>query len=644
MNADRTEPRLPDWLVLNRNFVLLWLAYGIAAFGDHLSEMAMLSGRGGLARPDVTRIQALMTFAFFLPFVVLGPLAGWWSDRFSRKSTMIAADLLRAALVFNLAYVIALLDRWFPPDADGRGSVYSIILPLVVIGALAAFFSPARQALLPILIRPEQLVRGNAMINALGTICAILSAIVGGLLVNRGLEHENFHINALTFVLSAVCVFGISLRTARVVPRAPLEGTWEPLRDGFRYVRTHRRTLQLIALASVYWGAAGVGVSVIPAIAKQYFGEDYAAAGTLRGVLAIGLASGAAVMTIVGPSLPVALAFLIGLGGAAAWLVLLAASTALNWPAFVSGACLFGMGGAGAAILVSVMATLQRVVPDARRGRVFGVSDMSTMAAMVLTTGLIGLPDIPNLDTYVPWLLLLTAAGLFVTAVLAWRVYRRGDRHSAAVWWLWRLVRFYVALWCRARREGHCTVPRSGPVLIAANHTAGVDPLLIIGTCPGRLPAFLVASEYYRRPLAGWFMRLAKCIPVDRRSPGKSSLSAALDLLREGGCLGIFPQGTYAPPGEPEVEAKAGVGALALRTEATIIPVHISGTRYDDSPIRSLVRRHDVRIRYGPPVNLAALRVPDAPRDAAERATEQIMAAIRALAPAGDASAGPAAR
>src|SRR5262245_34306293 len=101
--APRPQARLPDWLVQNRNFVLLWAAYGVAAIGDHLSEQALLKVSGGLHRPDVTRVQALMTFGFFLPFVFLGPFAGWWSDRFSRKTTMVVADLLRAGIVFNMA-------------------------------------------------------------------------------------------------------------------------------------------------------------------------------------------------------------------------------------------------------------------------------------------------------------------------------------------------------------------------------------------------------------------------------------------------------------------------------------------------------------------------------------------------------------
>ena len=121
---------------------------------------------------------------------------------------MIIADLLRAVLVWNLALLVPRLAAWLEPHGLGD---YSIVIPLALVGALAAFFSPARQAMLPTLIRDDQLVRANAMINALGTIGTILSAVVGGQLVTHLGPAWNFHINAATFALSALFVAGISL-------------------------------------------------------------------------------------------------------------------------------------------------------------------------------------------------------------------------------------------------------------------------------------------------------------------------------------------------------------------------------------------------------------------------------------------------
>ncbi len=610
--------------------MLLWLAYGIAAFGDHLSEQALLKERDAFNREDLTRVQALITFGFFLPFVVFGPVAGWWSDRASRKRTMVAADLFRAALAFNMAFIVGRLASWLPPVYGD----FSIVIPLAVVGTLAAFFSPARQAMLPTLIRDDQLVRANAMISALGTIGAILSAVVGGMLVQSLGKQWNYHLNALTFTLSALCVGSIAMSRTRAVPHPPLEGIWAPLRSGFRYVGTHARVLQLILLATVYWAAAGVVISVIPAIAKIYFGENYTASGTYRGVLGIGLASGATVMTILGSTIPIPLALLIGLLAAAFWILALAGAVALHVGPILTGVCLFGMGGGGAAILVTIMASLQRFVPDARRGRIFGVADMWTMAAIVATTGLLGLPHIQHIDSYIPWLLLATGLALVATTVPAWRVYRRGSRTPALVWLFWQFVRFYAAFWCRARRVGPCTVPGTGPVMLAANHASGVDPLVILGTCTHRLVNFIVEKQFYRNPVAGWFIRLGGCIPIARENPGKSSFADALARLGAGDCLGIFPQGTYVAPEKDQPEAKSGVGWLALRSGATVIPCHVSGTRFVDNPLLSLIRRHRVCVRYGPPVDLSALRGPERSKEAPQLATEQIMGAIRALAPA----------
>lgn len=624
------QERLPGWLLQNRNFVLLWAAYGIAAIGDHLSEIALLKSAGGLERPDVTRLQALITFGFFLPFVLLGPLAGWWSDRFSRKTTMIAADLLRAALVFNLALIVPWLRKLLEPAQLGD---YSIIIPLGVVGALAAFFSPARQAMLPTLIRDDQLVRANALISALGTLGTIISAVVGGYLVQHAGPEWNFHINALTFMLSAALVASIAMSKTRAVPHPPLEGILTPVIAGFRYVLTHRRIRQMILLGAVFWAAAGAVISVVPAIVKTLFGQDYTAAGTFRGIIGLGLAGGAAVMTLIGPTLPLQLAVSISLAAAAFWILALDAAFTFGLGKIATGVCLFGIGGAGAALLVTIMATIQRFVPDSRRGRVFGVSDMVTMGAMVVATGALGIPTIPNLDRYIPWILLLTAVLFIGVFVAARREYARGSPHGRMLRVMLQLVAFHARFWCGLRRVGPCTVPTRGPVIVVGNHTSFIDPLMIIASSPNRLPAFLVAREYYTRWPWKWFMDMNHCIPVDRANPGRSVLRASLKLLEQGGCLGLFPQGTFAPPESHEPEAKSGVGLLALRSGATIIPCHISGTRYTNGLLAGFLSRHRVRIRYGPPVSLAEFENQPRTRETADKIVARIMENIRALAP-----------
>src|SRR3972149_716952 len=100
-------------LLRNRNFILLWSAYGISALGDHLSEMAVLKTQDALrAEVDVTPLNALMAFMFFLPFLFLGPFAGWLADRLPRRAIMIFADLVRTVIMFGFTGLIVWTQTW----------------------------------------------------------------------------------------------------------------------------------------------------------------------------------------------------------------------------------------------------------------------------------------------------------------------------------------------------------------------------------------------------------------------------------------------------------------------------------------------------------------------------------------------------
>ena len=114
--------------------------------------------------------------------------------------------------------------------------------------------------------------------------------------------------------------------------------------------------------------------------------------------------------------------------------------------------------------------------------------------------------------------------------------------------------------------------------------------------------------------------------------PGKSTISTALRLLKSGGCLGVFPQGAIEKPGE-NLSGKAGIAMFALRSGATVIPCHISGTRYRKSVLQSFFTRHAMRVRYGRPIDLSEFDGQIRDKDALARASDHIMHEIRNLAP-----------
>ncbi len=197
----------------------------------------------------------------------------------------------------------------------------------------------------------------------------------------------------------------------------------------------------------------------------------------------------------------------------------------------------------------------------------------------------------------------------------------------------WCDLNWIVArVWYRLRREGPCTVPATGPVLIVANHTCAADPLMIIAACPTRVPAFLVAREFCGLPLFRRATDLIRCIPVQRDGRDVEATKAAIRRLRAGGALAIFIEGRIPPRGQT-LPPKEGPALIALRTGAAVIPVRICGTKYTDGVAWSFFQRHRARLRFGPPVDLSDLAVTRHRRFAVRQATQRIQAAIESLAP-----------
>lgn len=619
-----SEAHLPSNVFLNRNFLLLWAAYGIAAIGDNMNDTGQLALVNALESEKSVRLMALMMFGLMIPFLILGPVAGWVADRVSRKLTMISADVIRGLIVINFATLIPWLL------AMGFGD-YTVMSTQILLGILGAFFSPARQATLPTLIRHDQLVTANGMIGAIAPIGAVLGFLIGGIIVDTAGPVWNFRINSATFMLSATLLAFISVPRQTQATTPSGDSLLGPLLSGFAYVRAHRRVMSLIAILAVFWGAAGVVYSCVPAIVTKLVSQEYSAVGTYRALTAVGMIGGAVVMSLLGKHLGIKVPIVSGTISAGAWLILLAATFYFEWSKQLAALSLIGVGLGGAMLLITTNASLQRFVPNARRGRVFGISDMSAMGAMVTATGLLGLPNWPHLDRYVPLLLLVTAAVLWLAGGLAFVHYTRRDPYSpmrSIVWWI---IDVYARSWCRLERVGPCTLPRKGPVILAANHTSGVDALVLIASQRIRLLRFLVADKYYSVPVANWFMRLANCIPISLTNPRKQALSDTLEALKAGDCVAIFPQGTYVELEEPDPPAKPGIGLIALRSGATVVPVHISGTYYRYNPFACLFLRHNVRVTYGKPMHFDRQAGPITAQ--ARQVADEIMNAIRKLAP-----------
>jgi putative phosphoserine phosphatase/1-acylglycerol-3-phosphate O-acyltransferase len=191
--------------------------------------------------------------------------------------------------------------------------------------------------------------------------------------------------------------------------------------------------------------------------------------------------------------------------------------------------------------------------------------------------------------------------------------------------------------------EGVQLIPRSGPVILAANHRSYLDPVVLtaLGMRRGRKLRYLGKKEMFEAPVIGQGMKLLGQIKVDRGTGDATPLQQAIDALRRGEAIGIFPQGTI-PRGEAffdqKLVAKTGVARLAIEADVPVVPVALWDTervwpRSSRVPkIGELLARRPVYAKVGEPMHLKMPSGIDE-QTAYHRLADQVMAAVVALLP-----------
>jgi 1-acyl-sn-glycerol-3-phosphate acyltransferase len=212
-------------------------------------------------------------------------------------------------------------------------------------------------------------------------------------------------------------------------------------------------------------------------------------------------------------------------------------------------------------------------------------------------------------------------------------------------WWLTKfgtlVLRSIVRAVARLRVEGDLSsLPKSGPMIMAANHASSADPVLIgafLNQVLGRPLNWLGKRELVEFWLTGWAFRIAGIHPVDRDAADLEAFRTAMRILEAGQVLAVFPEGTRSRTGALQ-EVREGVGMLALRSGAKVLPVAVidSDILWPRGQLLPRFGKH-VTVRYGTPFSvveeLAAQGLPVKGRHATEAATRLVMTRIAELLP-----------
>lgn len=188
----------------------------------------------------------------------------------------------------------------------------------------------------------------------------------------------------------------------------------------------------------------------------------------------------------------------------------------------------------------------------------------------------------------------------------------------------YRLFRGFLILLCRLlfglEIVGPEKAPKTGPLVIAANHTQYPDPVLVCMAVPRRMQ-WMAKKQLFEPPFKRFFEFIGS-FPVDREGGGRAGIRLALRFLGEGWALGIFPEGTHKNDGTAR-EAKSGAALLAIKGNAPVLPVFVGKI---PGPIARL-RGERLRLIVGEPIRLEPnLRGGESYRAAADDVLKRIYA------------------
>ena len=187
-----------------------------------------------------------------------------------------------------------------------------------------------------------------------------------------------------------------------------------------------------------------------------------------------------------------------------------------------------------------------------------------------------------------------------------------------------------VLLWLVADLEVHGRENFPDPPYIAAiNHLSVYDSVVLLHVCPHNLYAF-AAAKHKKNPLYGPLLRATKAIWVHRGEVDRKALQQGIAVLKNGGVLGVAPEGTRARGPYALQEGKPGVAYLAAHADVPIVPVGLSGTEQVKDNLPRLRRTH-IRVNIGEPIYL-----PESGRLRGKKLreyTEEIMRRLAALLP-----------
>lgn len=407
----------------NRNFLALWSGQVFSQLADKVYlvlTIAIVTAQFQGENQSISGWVSAITIAFTIPAVLFGFLAGIFVDRHSKKSVLVATNLLRGGLVVAIPTLLWMCGGKL---IAGIPLGFAVLLAVTfLISTLTQFFSPAEQSVIPLIVQKSDLLSANSLYTTTAMAAAIVGFAVGEpmlALADRFLGNLGFGKELAVGISYAIA--GLLLLLIRPHEKVQPHNTafsqfWQDLKDGLRFLNDRGRVrsalIQLIVLFCVFASLTVLAVrlaEIMPAIESTQFGFLLSAAGA-------GLAVGALGVGHFGRQF--SYRFLSGVGsiGIATSLAGMSLFAQQLIPTLV---LIATMGFCAALVAIPMQTTIQAETPEELRGKVFGLQNNAVNIALSLPLALTGIAE-----TYVGVrVILLSLAAIVVAAgLITWYI------------------------------------------------------------------------------------------------------------------------------------------------------------------------------------------------------------------------------
>ena len=567
----------PFSLLKTRRFAPFFVTQFLGAFNDNLFKNALVVLLTFHAASWTTIAPELLTNLaagiFILPFFLFSASAGQLADKFDK------------ARLTRLVKVLEMLIMGLAALGFFMHSLTVLLGTLFLLGLHSTLFGPVKYAILPQHLRAEELVGGNALVEAGTFVAILLGTLAGGLLAGMG-GHPGWVAGA--GLLFATAGFFASCR----IPSAPAPEpglciNLNPLSETWRnigHARRNRRVFLSILGISWFWLYGALLLAQIPVYAKNVLGGDETSVTLLLAVFTVGIGLGSLLcdkfsgkhveiglvpfgvigLTLFGFDLalaspsqlpagaPLALAGLLGMYG--------------TWRVVFD---FFALGAFGGLFIVPLYVLMQVHSEPAQRARIIAANNILNALFMVL--GALGAAALLGNGVTIAQLFGIAALGNAGVAIF---IYTR-----TSAYFLRFLAGLLIHTVYRLDKSGLDHIPDEGPAVLVCNHVSFIDPVVILAAV--RRPIrFVMDHRIYRAPLIGFIFRHSRTIPI---APAKedpvmkeAAFAEVARALAAGELVGLFPEGAITRTGELN-HFRYGIGRIVAETPVPVIPMALRG-------------------------------------------------------------------